>query len=108
MGYLGFFIHSGFGDWSGPVKRFTTQEILIQTIVAHLAQLYSMSGHLRCTIFIQSEAIYRTSVTHLSSTLLSAYNKVAFNKKLAITKENLHTKYFHSPIMTLPLMKSHL
>ena len=26
-------------------------------------------------------------------TLNSTYNKVAFNKKLAITKENLHTKY---------------
>ena len=26
-------------------------------------------------------------------TLNSAYNEVAFNKKLAITKENLHTKY---------------
>ena len=27
------------------------------------------------------------------NTLNSAYNEVAFNKKLAITKENLHTKY---------------
>ena len=41
-------------------------------------------------------------------TLNSAYNEVAFNEKSAITKENLCTKYFHSPIMTLPLTKSHL
>ena len=29
----------------------------------------------------------------METTLNSAYNKVAFNEKLAITKENLHTKY---------------
>ena len=39
-------------------------------------------------------------------TLNSAYNKVTFNEKLAITKENLCTKYTHSPINTSPLMKS--
>ena len=27
------------------------------------------------------------------TTLNSAYNKVAFNEKLAITKENIHTRY---------------
>ena len=41
-------------------------------------------------------------------TLNSAYNKVAFNKKLAIMKENLHTKYTPFTIMTSPLTKSHL
>ena len=41
-------------------------------------------------------------------TLSSAYIKVTFNKKLAITKENLHTKCFPLTIMinTLPIMKS--
>ena len=38
--------------------------------------------------------------------LNSAYNEVTFNKKLAITKENLCTKYIHSPINTSPLTKS--
>ena len=30
----------------------------------------------------------------IGSTLNSTYNEVAFNEKLAITKENLYTKYF--------------
>ena len=29
MGYLGSFIHSGFGDGSGPVGRMTDQELLL-------------------------------------------------------------------------------
>ena len=41
-------------------------------------------------------------------TLNSAYNEVAFNKNLAIMKENLCTKYTYSPINTSALMKSHL
>ena len=41
-------------------------------------------------------------------TLNSAYNEVAFNKKSAVKKENLHTNIPHSPIMILPLTKSHL
>ena len=41
MGYLGLFIHSGFGDRSvGSVLEVTDQEILIFTIEDHLAQLY--------------------------------------------------------------------
>ena len=73
MGYLGLFIHSGFGDGSGLAKRFTTQEIHIQIIVAHLAHMNSLSGHLRCTIFIQSGDTYTTSVTHLSSDICAIY-----------------------------------
>ena len=69
MGYLGLFIYSGLGDGSGLVKTFTTQEILIQTIVAHLAHMDSLSGHLRCTICMQSGDTYTTYVTHLSSTI---------------------------------------
>ena len=48
------------------------------------------------------------------STLNSVYNVVAFNKKLAITKENLHTKYtpFIYNDITLnkkpPIMKQNL
>ena len=45
MGYLGSFIHSGFGDESGPAKRMTNQELLIDTIVACLAQLYPLRRH---------------------------------------------------------------
>ena len=36
MGYLGQFIHSGFGDGSGPAGRMTDQRILYYTIVAHM------------------------------------------------------------------------
>ena len=39
MGILGLFIHSGFGDGSGPAGRITDQKILYYTIVAHLAHL---------------------------------------------------------------------
>ena len=42
----------------------------------------------------------------VKGTLNSAYNEVAFNKKLAITKENLRTKYTYSHISTLSLTKS--
>ena len=42
------------------------------------------------------------------STLNSAYNEVAFNENLAITKENLCTKYTYSPLNTSALTKSHL
>ena len=48
------------------------------------------------------------------NTLNSAYNKVAFNEKSAITKENLHTKYtsFTYNDITLiekpPIMKQNL
>ena len=40
--------------------------------------------------------------------LNSAYNKVTFNEKLAITKENLCTKYFPLTVMLklLPIMIS--
>ena len=41
-------------------------------------------------------------------TLNSIYNEVAFNEKLAITKENSAPNIPHSPINTSPLMKSHL
>ena len=41
MGYLGIFIHSGFGDGSvASALEVTDQEILIFTIEDHLAQLY--------------------------------------------------------------------
>ena len=39
-------------------------------------------------------------------TLNSAYKEVACNENLAITKENLLTKYTNSPINTLALTKS--
>ena len=39
MGILGIFIHSGFGDGSGPVGRMTDQRLLYYTIVVHLAHL---------------------------------------------------------------------
>ena len=39
-------------------------------------------------------------------TLNSAYNEVTFNENLAITKENLHTKYTNSPINTSALTKA--
>ena len=42
------------------------------------------------------------------STLNSIHNKVTFNKKSAITKENFAPKIPHSPIITSPLTKSHL
>ena len=42
------------------------------------------------------------------NTFNSVYNKVAFNEKSDKMKENSHTKCTHSPINTLPLMKSHL
>ena len=51
---------------------------------------------------------------HLSSTLNSAYNKVAFNEKLAIMKENLHIKYtpftYNDIALNekLPIMKQNL
>ena len=46
-------------------------------------------------------------VVHTTSTLNSTYNEVAFNEKLAIMKENLHTKYTpFTYIMMSPLMKS--
>ena len=47
-------------------------------------------------------------------TLNSAYNKVTFNEKLAITKENLHTKYtpftYNDVALKekLPIMKQNL
>ena len=50
----------------------------------------------------------------MCSTLKSAYNKVTFNEKLAIRKENLHTKYmpFTYNGVTLnekpPIMKQNL
>ena len=49
-----------------------------------------------------------------NGTLNSAYDKVTFNKKLAIMKENIHTKYtpFTYKYVTLnekpPLMKQNL
>ena len=39
-------------------------------------------------------------------TLNSTYNEVAFNKKMAIMKENLQTNISHSPIRMSHLMKS--
>ena len=36
MGILGLFIHSGFGDGSGPVSKTADQRILYYTIVAHV------------------------------------------------------------------------
>ena len=48
------------------------------------------------------------------NTLNSAYNKVAFNEKLAIMKENLHTKYtpftYNDVALNekVPLMKQNL
>ena len=36
MGILGLFIHSGFGDGSGPAGRRTDQKILYNTIVTYL------------------------------------------------------------------------
>ena len=35
-----------------------------------------------------------TAKEHPAHTLNSTYNEVTFNEKLAIMKENLHTKYF--------------
>ena len=40
-----------------------------------------------------SKSLYSSTNTGYVYTLNSAYKKVAFNKKLAITKENLYTKY---------------
>ena len=62
----------------------------------------SSSWHSSCS---PSQDHHRRRSPH---TLNSAYNKVAFNKNLAITKENLHTIYTYSPLNTLALMKSHL
>ena len=45
MGYLGLFIHSGFGDQSG-----SAMEVTPTTIQIHLAQLYSFSRHNAYTI----------------------------------------------------------
>ena len=52
--------------------------------------------------------------TYTIYTLNSAYNKVAFNEKLAITKENIHTKYtqftykYVALHKKLPIMKQNL
>ena len=47
-------------------------------------------------MFVIKHLLDDTIDTHTffkASTLNSAYNKVTFNEKSAITKENLHTKY---------------
>ena len=66
MGYLGLFIHSGLGDGSvGSVMEATDQEMLIFTIVDHLAQLYPLSRH---HIFYNLN-LYTTSARLLSSVI---------------------------------------
>ena len=70
MGYLGLFIHSGFGDVSaGSAMEVTDQEILIFTIEDYLAQLYFWADTMFIFIFIPSEVIYNickiTVICHL-------------------------------------------
>ena len=44
----------------------------------------------------------------MQSTLNSTYNEVIFNENSAITKENLHKKYFPFTYKDIALIKSHL
>ena len=61
MGILGLFIHSVFGDGSGPAGRMTDQRILFYSIVAHLVHL-EFEWTLQCL----SRHLYIPSVRHLS------------------------------------------
>ena len=81
-------LHEGNGPWSSMIMHLIEQDQL-----APLTVNYAV-GNLTVT--------WWADITTLNST----YNEVAFNEKTAVMKENLRSKYFHSPITTSLLMKS--
>ena len=104
---------SGMGKASGHPVRWSIEVrmCLFHTLWQNLWQSYqkgileflsSVEGKLELLLFLCSKVCIK------QCTLNSAYNKVTFNKKSAITKENLHTKYTPFTIMTSPSMKSWL